>query len=79
MNTTEIAITDLFSASHVFTLLKFAVVFAVIIHVIVILLIHRQVHQADKLGSPLIHKLIEIFGYINIILSIIILVLLALP
>lgn len=59
--------------------IKLIVLFAIIAHIVGILIIQKQIHQADRVGSAFTHKLLELGGYINIFLLAIIFLILLLP
>jgi hypothetical protein len=68
-----------FNSDLLIIILKFLIVAIVIGHVIVIMLISKQIRQADKIAAPYTFKLIQLVGYINIVLSVLILILIILP
>jgi hypothetical protein len=68
-----------FNAQLLLTILKFIFVAISIGHVILILIIQRQIHQADRVASPFTNKLIELGGYINIVLIVLSLIIIILP
>jgi hypothetical protein len=68
-----------FNSNLLIIILKFIIVAIVIGHAIVILLIQKQVHQTDKIAAPFTFKLIQMGGYINMVLNVLILVLIILP
>jgi hypothetical protein len=60
-------------------LVKFALIFTGICHVVIIAVILRQITGSDKVGSPFSHKMVELVGYINMILIALILILIIVP
>ena len=75
MNTAD----PLFNSELLLIIMKFIFVAASIGHIIVIFVIERQVHQADRVAAPFTHKLIELCGYINMVLVILSLIIIILP
>ena len=63
----------------VLSVIKLVILFVILGHTVVILIIEKQIHSADRVGSPFAHKLIELTGYINMITLALIFLILLLP
>jgi hypothetical protein len=70
---------EVFDYSQIIVLGKLVVAMFILGHIVFIILVLKQIHKVTKVGSLIIPKLLEIFGVLNIILSVIILILIALP
>ena len=75
MNTTN----QLFNTDLLLIIIKFVFVAVSIGNILVILVIEKQIRQADRVAAPFTHKLIELGGYINIVLTILALIIIILP
>jgi len=70
---------NIFSGGVLGILMKFVFVFVILVHVAILLIVIKQIHQADRVSSLFTHKLLELIGYINIVILILIVLLIALP
>lgn len=68
-----------FNSELLLTIIKFVFVALSIGHMIMISIIEKQVRQADRVATPFTHKLIELGGYINMILIVLSLIIIVLP
>ena len=72
-------ITTIIKPVYVLDVIILVIVFVLIAHGIVILLIQKQIHHTDRVGTNFTHKLLELGGYINMIILGLIFILLILP
>lgn len=75
MNVTD----PLFNSGLLLTILKFLFIAFSLGHIIMIMIVERQIHQADKIAAPSTQRLIELGGYINMILIVVSLIVIILP